>query len=119
GQERDVVLAQVLADQSSGVAGSSVDDHALVSGHGSLLSGGCSGHMPMPPSTGRPAPVMNLAASEARKTTASAMSSTCPRRPCGVRSTTACAAASADGKRPASAQSAASWLPIVVGVSPG
>jgi len=45
--------------------------------------------MPMPPSTGSPAPVMKRAASEARKTTASAMSATSPRRPCGVSPITA------------------------------
>ena len=49
---------------------------------------------------GRPTPVMNLAASEARKTTASAMSSTWPRRPDGVSSMTAPTAASGEREQP-------------------
>ena len=53
--------------------------------------------MPMPPSTGRPAPVMKRAASEARNTTASAMSETSPSRPSGVRPMTSPTAASALG----------------------
>ena len=43
----------------------------------------------MPPSTGSPAPVMNLVPSEARNTTASAMSGTSPSLPSGVSPTTA------------------------------
>ena len=42
------------------------------------------GYVPRPPSTGRPVPVMNRDASEARKTMASATSSTSPSRPSGV-----------------------------------
>ena len=64
GDEGDVVLAEVLADQAAGVAGGAVDDDGLV-GHG---------HIPIPPSTGRPTPLTKRDASEARKTTASAMS---------------------------------------------
>src|ERR1700757_603910 len=37
-------------------------------------------YMPMPPSTGRPAPVMKRASLEQRKTAASAMSPTSPKR---------------------------------------
>ena len=73
----------------------------------------------MPPSTGSPAPVMNLAPSDARNTTASAMSGTSPRRPSGVSPTTAPAASAALGNRPMLAQSLASWLPISVGTRPG
>src|SRR5262249_20894915 len=69
GDERDVVLAQVLADQPAGVAGGTIDDDRLVSHRD---------HIPIPPSTGRPAPLMKLASSEARKTTADAMSATSP-----------------------------------------
>ncbi len=43
----------------------------------------------MPPSTGRPTPVIKRAASEARNTTTSAMSETSPSRPSGVRPITA------------------------------
>src|SRR3954462_13672796 len=73
GHEGDVVLAEVLADQASGVAGGAIDDDGP-GAHGCwscLLEG--PGHMPMPPSTERPAPVMKRAASEARNTTTSAM----------------------------------------------
>ena len=62
GDERDVELAQVLADQPAGVAGGAVDDDGL---------GAHDAHSPV---DGRPMPVMKRAASEARKTTASAMS---------------------------------------------
>ena len=49
-RERDVQLAQVLADQAARVAGGAVDNDWL--GHR---------HIPIPPSTGRPIPVMNRA----------------------------------------------------------
>ena len=75
GNEGDVVLAEVLADQPAGVAGGAVDDDWLAVAHA---------HIPIPPSTGRPTPLMKREASEARKTTASAMSSTAPSRPDGV-----------------------------------
>src|SRR5581483_1679966 len=113
GGERDVVLAQVLADQTAGVAGGAVDDDGLGHWFAPLL------YIPMPPSTGRPAPVMKRAASEARKTTASAMSATSPRRPCGVSPTTAPMASGTLGNRPSSTTSWASWLPISVGTRPG
>src|SRR6202034_3995512 len=51
GDERDVVLAEVLADQAAGVAGGAVDDDGLAHFDAPLL------YIPMPPSTGRPAPV--------------------------------------------------------------
>ena len=78
GDERQVELAQILADQAAGVAGGAVDDDGL----GFHLFCPFWSHMPMPPSTGSPAPVAHRNASEARKTTASAMSATSPRRPC-------------------------------------
>src|SRR6266567_1818234 len=72
GHERDVVVTQVLTHQPAGVAGSAVHNNRLAH------------YIPIPPSTGRPMPVMNRASSEARKTTASAMSVTSPSRPAGV-----------------------------------
>src|SRR6266487_1965480 len=113
--ERDVVLAQVLADHAAGVTGGAVDDDGLAHGWCPLRVA----YMPMPPSTGSPAPVMKRAASEARKTTASAMSATSPRRPCGVSPTTAPMASGTLGNRPSATTSWASWLPISVGHSPG
>src|SRR6059036_1739415 len=68
----------------------------------------------MPPSTGRPTPLTNREASEARNTTASAMSETSPSRPEGVRSTTAPTASSGEAKRPSSAMSTARPWPIAV-----
>src|SRR5580765_4619301 len=131
GDERDVVVAQVLTDQPAGVAGGAVDDDGLGAAHGFRSFGrmpgarvGCSGavrgtYIPMPPSTGSPMPVMNRAASEARKTTASAMSSTVPSRPAGVISMTAPTAASGEGNRPSVATSLARPAPIAVGTRPG
>ena len=52
------------------------------------------GHIPMPPSMGSPAPVMNLAASEHKNTTTSVMSPISPRRPAGVSAMTSATAAS-------------------------
>ena len=69
--------------------------------------------MPMPPSTGRPAPVMKRAASEQRKTTASAMSETSPSRPSGVCSTTAPTAASRSERGRRSTTSAGELHPHV------
>ena len=62
---------------------------------------------------------MKRAWSEARKTTASAMSDTSPSRPAGVCSITAPTAASGLSNRPSSAMSTASFWPISVGTSPG
>src|SRR3954451_9862260 len=111
GHEGDVVLAEVLADQPSGVAGGAVDDDRPGGlGHG---------HIPIPPSTGRPTPLTNREASEARKTTASAMSSTAPSRPDGVSSMTAPTASSGEPNSPISATSLARPAPIAVGTRPG
>src|SRR6202044_3257644 len=116
GGERQIVLAQVLADQAAGVAGGAIDNDGLAAHSGCPLS---LGHMPMPPSTGNPAPVMKRAPSEARKTTASAMSSTSASRPCGVSPITAPMASGTLGNRPSVTTSWASWLPISVGHRPG
>src|SRR5205085_10425985 len=108
--EGDVVLAEVLADQPAGVAGGAVDDDRAI-GHRA--------HIPIPPSTGRPTPLTKREASEARKTTASAMSSTSPSRPDGVSPTTASTASSGEAKRPSAAMSTARPWPIAVGTRPG
>src|SRR5207237_10799802 len=74
--ERDVVLTQVLADQAAGVTGGTVDDDRLAHAVCPLVLA----HMPMPPSTGSPAPVMKSDRAAARKTTAWAMSAAWPWR---------------------------------------
>ena len=94
--ERDVELAQVLADQPPGVAGGAVHDDVLPPAFAGLLIVGPPSHAHAAVDR-QPGPVMNLAPSEARNTTASAMSATSPSRPSGVRSMTAPAAASALG----------------------
>ena len=58
-------------------------------------------------------------ASEARNTTASAMSVTSPRRPDGVSSTTAATAACGSGNNPSPEVSTASFMPMSVGTRPG
>lgn len=75
--------------------------------------------MPMPPSTGRPTPLTKRAASEARKTAASAMSETSASRPDGVSSTTAATAASGLSNSPSPEVSTASLTPMSVGTRPG
>ncbi len=63
---------------------------------------------------------MNRAASEHRKTTASAMSPTSPRRPSGVWPITSPTAASTLGASPREpTMSLASFMPMSVGTSPG
>ena len=62
---------------------------------------------------------MKLASSEARKTTADAMSATSPSRPDGVSPTTAPTASSGEPNRPSRATSLARPAPIAVGTRPG
>ena len=122
GDERDVVLAQVFADQPAGVAGDAVDDDGFLLSSLTILRNACCcvcAYMPMPPSTGRPMPVMKRASSEHRNTTASAMSPTSARRPSGVCSTTEPTAASTSAARPSATMSPASCMPMSVAIRPG
>lgn len=91
GDKGNVVFPQILTHQAPGVAGDAIyDDRSFRCHDGCFLdlpfvkfNSACR-HMPIPPSTGSPAPVMKRAASEHRKTVASAMSGISPRRPSGV-----------------------------------
>src|SRR5262245_2083353 len=121
GDEGNVVFAQIFADQAAGVAGDAIDDDGLLLAH--IVSSDFlfdqDGYMPMPPSTGRPAPVMKRASLEHRKTAASAMSLTSARRPRGVCSMTEATAALGSGASPTATMSAASCMPMSVGARPG
>ena len=54
--EGNVVFAQVFADETTGIAGHPVDDDGFLAHDNFLLK--LRAYMPIPPSTGRPAPVM-------------------------------------------------------------
>src|SRR6266403_1364471 len=123
GNKGNVVFPQIFTDQAPGVARDAIDDDRLFLAHAHILPNFCSLrlaiYMPMPPSTGRPAPVMKRASLEQRKTAASARSPTSPNRPSGVCSTTEPTAAPTSAANPAATMSLASCMPISVGTSPG
>src|SRR5437868_12565081 len=123
GNKGDVVFPQIFTNKAPRITRDTVDDDRLFLAHVHMLPNFCSLrlaiYMPMPPSTGRPTPVMKRASLEQRKTAASAMSPISPNRPSGVCSTTEATAAPASGASPAATMSLASCMPMSVGTSPG
>src|SRR6202045_5334630 len=123
GNKGNVVFPQIFTNQAPRVARDAIDDDRFFLVHVDILPNFYSLrlaiYMPMPPSTGRPAPVMKRASLEQRKTAASAMSPTSPNRPSGVCSTTEATAAPTSGASPATTMSFASCMPMSVGTSPG
>src|SRR5258705_2409331 len=123
GNKGNVVFPQIFTNQTPGVARDAIDDDRFFLAHVHILPNfycfRLPIYMPMPPSTGRPAPVMKRASLEQRKTAASAMSPTSPNRPSGVCSTTEATAAPTSAANPAATMSLARCMPISVGTSPG
>src|SRR5580700_4015829 len=117
GNKGNAVFPQVFANETPRVARDAIYDDRPFLAH--VLSSRISIYMPIPPSTGRPAPVMKRASLEQRKTAASAMSPTSPNRPSGVCPTTEATAAPASGASPTATMSLASCMPISVATSPG
>src|SRR4029453_10115028 len=127
GNEGNVVFPQIFANQTPRVPRDAVNEDRLLLAHVHILPNFCPNscswrlviYVPMPPSTGRPAPVMKRASLEQRKTAASAMAPTSPNRPRGVCSPTEPTAAPTSGASPAATMSLASCIPMSVGTSPG
>ncbi len=129
GNEGNIVFAQIFADQAAGVARDAIDDDGFLLAHGVILSNDLTEssrlrewrrrYVPMPPSTGRPAPVMKRASSEQRKATEAAMSPCSQSRPSGVCSITEATAALTSAASPNFTISLASRSPISLATRPG